>query len=249
MHAEHHHSHTAGTDSSLPDGLGPDELRAVFSAIGADPMIGVAIIGEDGHIFWANAQMTKMFFGEGKSSHETMGKNLADMYPKPWVEERLRLLKRAAESSKPMQLRSIWEGRQQYSWIHPLEAEAADAMDPGENHGGPMPRRFLVITKRVSGEGKAEELTHADGFDKVDSEVIELGALDVLTSRELEVLALLGQGLAAAEIARLLHRSVKTINTHRENIGRKLKIDDRVKLANVAQRAGLRIADAERVRV
>ncbi|MBX3390715.1 MAG: hypothetical protein KF691_14805 [Phycisphaeraceae bacterium] len=249
MHADFHPSHGTGSESSLPEGVAPAELRAVFAAIGADPMIGVAIVGEDGHIFWANPQIAKMFFGEGKSSHDTIGKNLADMYPKPWVEERLKLLKHAGDTKKPVQLRSIWEGRQQYSWIHPLEAEAADSMEPGEQHGGPMPRRFLVITKRVSGEGKAEELTRTDGFDKVDSEVIELGALDVLTSRELEVLALLGQGLAAAEIAKLLHRSVKTINTHRENIGRKLKIDDRVKLANVAQRAGLRIADAEKERV
>lgn len=249
MHAEQHHAHNAGTDTSLPGGLAPDELKAVFAAIGADPMIGVAILGEDGHVFWANPQMAKLFFGEGKASHDTIGRNLSDMYPKPWVDERLKVMKHAADKNKPVQLRSIWEGRQQYSWIHPLEAEAEETMDADEKHGGPMPRRFLVITKRVSGEGKAEELTHADGFDKVDSEVIELGALDVLTSRELEVLALLGQGLAAAEIAKLLHRSVKTINTHRENIGRKLKIDDRVKLANVAQRAGLRLADAERERV
>jgi DNA-binding NarL/FixJ family response regulator len=42
---------------------------------------------------------------------------------------------------------------------------------------------------------------------------------------------------------------VKTINTHRENIGKKLKIDDRVKLAMIAQRAGLQLADAEKERV
>jgi DNA-binding CsgD family transcriptional regulator len=178
-----------------------------------------------------------------------MGHTLSELYPAPWVEERLKLLKQVADTNKPIQVRSIWEGRQQYSWIHPLEAEHPEPMDPDEQHGGPMPPRFLVITKRVSGEGKAEELTQADGFDKVDSEMVDLGPLDVLTSRELEVLALLGQGLAAAEIAKVLHRSVKTINTHRENIGKKLKIDDRVKLANVAQRAGLRFADAERERV
>lgn len=233
----------------LPSGIAADELRGVFAAIGADPMIGVAIVGEDGHIFWTNPQMARLFFGDTKTAAEAMGQNLADMYPGPWVEERLKLMKHAADNNKPVQLRSIWEGRQQYSWMHPLEAEAPESMEPGEEHGGEMPRRLLIITKRVSGEGKTEELKQADGFDKVDSETIDLGPLDVLTSRELEVLALLGQGLAAAEIAKVLHRSVKTINTHRENIGKKLKIDDRVKLANVAQRAGLRFADAEKERV
>ena len=243
--------HTTGPQSvpPLPADIATDELRGFFAAIGADPMIGVAILGEDGHIFWTNPQMARLFFGETRTAPEAMGKNLADMYPGPWVDERLKLMKKAAETNTPVQLRSIWEGRQQYSWLHPLEAESEDAMEPGEEFGGTMPRRFLVITKRVSGEGKTEELTPANGFDKVDSELIDLGPLDVLTSRELEVLALLGQGLAAAEIAKVLHRSVKTINTHRESIGKKLKIDDRVKLANVAQRAGLRFADAEKERV
>lgn len=233
----------------LPTNLDAGELLGVFTAIGADPMIGVAILGEDGCIYWCNPQMAKLFFGDKKTAQEAIGQSLDDLYPASWVHERVKLLKQAAESNKPVQLRSIWEGRQQYSWIHPLDAEHPEAMDADEKHGGPMPRRLLVITKRVSGEGKAEELKHADGFDKVDSELIDLGPLDVLTSRELEVLALLGQGLAAAEIAKVLHRSVKTINTHRENIGKKLKIDDRVKLANVAQRAGLRFADAEKERV
>ncbi|MBL8887115.1 MAG: PAS domain-containing protein [Phycisphaerales bacterium] len=243
------HSATSESVPPLPSGLAVDELKGVFAAIGADPMIGVAILGEDGRIFWVNPQMAKLFFGDKKTAAEAMGQSLSDLYPAPWVDERIKLLKQAAETGKPVQLRSIWEGRQQFSWIHPLDADAAEPMEPHENHGGDMPRHLLVITKRVSGEGKGEELKHGDGFDKVDSELIDLGPLDVLTSRELEVLALLGQGLAAAEIAKVLHRSVKTINTHRENIGKKLKIDDRVKLANVAQRAGLRFADAEKERV
>lgn len=244
----HRTSDSAGMPP-LPSNLDSDELLGVFTAVGADPMIGVAIIGEDGRIFWVNPQMAKLFFGDKKTAQESIGQSLSDLYPANWVEERLKLLKQAAETNKPVQLRSIWEGRQQYSWIHPLDAEHPEPMEADEQHGGPMPRRLLVITKRVSGEGKAEELKHNDGFEKIDSETVDLGPLDVLTSRELEVLALLGQGLAAAEIAKLLHRSVKTINTHRENIGKKLKIDDRVKLANVAQRAGLRLADAEKERV
>lgn len=240
---------TSETVPPLPSGIAVDELKGVFAALGADPMIGVAILGEDGQIFWTNPQMAKLFFGDKKTAAEAIGQNLGDLYPASWVHERLSLMKKAAESGKPIQLRSIWEGRQQFSWIHPLDAEGAEPMEAHEHHGGDMPRHLLVITKRVSGEGKGEELKHGDGFDKIDSELVDLGPLDVLTSRELEVLALLGQGLAAAEIAKVLHRSVKTINTHRENIGKKLKIDDRVKLANVAQRAGLRFADAEKERV
>ena len=77
----------------------------------------------------------------------------------------------------------------------------------------------------------------------------DLGPLEVLTPRELEVLALLGQGLSLKQIAKVLYRSVKTIDNHRASIGKKLAIDDRVKLAEIAFRAGLTVRDAERERV
>lgn len=47
---------------------------------------------------------------------------------------------------------------------------------------------------------------------------------EALTDRELQVLRLLGQGLANPDIARQLRLSVKTVNTHRENIKHKLGI-------------------------
>lgn len=49
-------------------------------------------------------------------------------------------------------------------------------------------------------------------------------SMDALSDRELEVFELLGQGLATRQIAQRLHLSVKTIDTHRENIKRKLNI-------------------------
>jgi len=49
-------------------------------------------------------------------------------------------------------------------------------------------------------------------------------AVSALTDRELEILRLLGQGLGTRQIAEKLHRSVKTIDTHRENIKQKLKL-------------------------
>jgi len=45
-----------------------------------------------------------------------------------------------------------------------------------------------------------------------------------LTDREVEVLRLTGQGLSVASIARRLHRSVKTIESHRANIKDKLNL-------------------------
>ncbi len=58
--------------------------------------------------------------------------------------------------------------------------------------------------------------------------------VDALTDRELEVLQLLGQGLGTRDIAERLHRSVKTIESHRENIKSKLNLTSGVDLTRFA---------------
>ena len=49
--------------------------------------------------------------------------------------------------------------------------------------------------------------------------------IDSLTDREIEVFGLVGQGLSTRKIAKHLHLSVKTIETHREHIKRKLSLE------------------------
>lgn len=51
-----------------------------------------------------------------------------------------------------------------------------------------------------------------------------------LTDRELEIFRLIGQGLTSSAIARRLHLSSHTIDTHRENIKRKLGAQDAAEL-------------------
>jgi PAS domain-containing protein len=52
-------------------------------------------------------------------------------------------------------------------------------------------------------------------------------------------LALIGQGLSTAEIARRLYRTVKTIESHRLMLGKRLGARNRVELARIAIQAGL----------
>lgn len=63
--------------------------------------------------------------------------------------------------------------------------------------------------------------------------------LQGLTSRQREVLVMIGEGLSSAEIARRLHRTVKTVESHRLALGKKLGVRNRVELALIAHRAGL----------
>lgn len=64
-------------------------------------------------------------------------------------------------------------------------------------------------------------------------------AVESLTPRQREVLALIGQGLSTAEIARRLYRTVKTIESHRLMLGKRLGARNRVELARIAIQAGL----------
>lgn len=51
-----------------------------------------------------------------------------------------------------------------------------------------------------------------------------------LTDRELQIFQLLGAGVNSREIAAKLHLSIKTVETHRENIKRKLKLSSAAEL-------------------
>jgi len=62
----------------------------------------------------------------------------------------------------------------------------------------------------------------------------ERSIYDSLSNRELEVLSLIGRGHPTGEIARRLHLSVKTIETHRDNIKRKLGLSSAMELTRAA---------------
>jgi DNA-binding NarL/FixJ family response regulator len=50
--------------------------------------------------------------------------------------------------------------------------------------------------------------------------------MDLLSDRELEVFRLIGEGVRNDEIAQRLHISIKTVETHRERLKRKLNLKD-----------------------
>ena len=60
-----------------------------------------------------------------------------------------------------------------------------------------------------------------------------------LTTRELQVLRLLCEGLRNAEIAQRLRRSVRTVDHHLAAVFAKLGVDSRLAAIQAAQRAGL----------
>ena len=68
----------------------------------------------------------------------------------------------------------------------------------------------------------------------VSSAAPQADPMDTLTDRQLEVFRLLGDGLSAHQIASRLHISVHTVETHRENIKRKLQVNTVSELTRLA---------------
>jgi DNA-binding NarL/FixJ family response regulator len=62
------------------------------------------------------------------------------------------------------------------------------------------------------------------------------GKVSNLSEREIEVLELIGQGYRPRQIAETLHVSPKTVNSHRENMKRKLELDSTADLDRFAIR-------------
>jgi len=95
--------------------------------------------------------------------------------------------------------------------------------------------QVIIALRRVAG-GK----TYLSGpmaermLDKLSTPETALSPTDVLSDRELEVFQLLGKGLKPAAVAHELNLSVKTIETYREQIKAKLKLESAAELVQYA---------------
>ncbi|MDZ8051707.1 MAG: response regulator [Aulosira sp. ZfuVER01] len=72
----------------------------------------------------------------------------------------------------------------------------------------------------------------------------EPNSLEQLTSRQREILQLIAEGRSTKEIAELLYISVKTVETHRMQLMKRLDIHDVAGLVRYAIRMGLVISDS-----
>lgn len=82
----------------------------------------------------------------------------------------------------------------------------------------------------------------ADTVIKDYAHVLEHGEASIaasLSSREREVLQLIAEGLSTKKIAERIHVSVKTVETHRQQIMKKLEAGSVAELTKIAVREGL----------
>ena len=223
---------------------------AVLATLAREPGSAVTILDSSGRIHFANNHTLRICVGTDADPGSIVGKSLDDIgYPRAWIDERLGIVRRIKESGDEFLVRSIWNGRQLFSWYRALEPTD---QCPGERAGGDTEPddafRVLIVTRAVQA-GQESEYLIGHELEVVESKMVHLGPLDALSKRELEVLALIGHGKTTRQIGDALHRSVKTIENHRIALGRKLRKANRVELAILAREAGLRVEDAALRRV
>lgn len=224
--------------ASPPDGVVPSRAQALlWETMTTEPGVSVSILDERGTILFFNAETLRIFFGDDPPA-DIRGKSLQELgFPPAWIEERLNLFRSMLSDPRPRLMRTVWNGHQQFSWVRMIPPDS-----PGE------PNSFMVVTRRIPAGQESARLLSSEA-EAVESGVIRLGELDVLTPRELEVLTLLGHGMSIKDIAESLNRSVKTVERHRESIGAKLRLSKAVVLADLAREAGLTLKDSGKRRV
>jgi DNA-binding NarL/FixJ family response regulator len=159
------------------------------------------------------------------TAEEAVGKSLEKLFPADFAAERRAYIRQVAESGRPILIKSIWKGRRIRSAVHPIPTSEGRL------------NKLLVITRALTSDDDARDVK--DDFEVIEARVSDLGELESLTPREIEVLTLIGQGMSIKQIAGTLNRSPKTIENHRHSLGIKLDTTNRVQLARIAYEAGL----------
>jgi DNA-binding CsgD family transcriptional regulator len=179
------------------------------------------VLDGDGNIQFANAAAETICgrFNDGQPL------TLRSIGEDGFAKERLDFLRESGATGRNVTVDGMIKGRYMRTTFRPLVGDTSDR------------RRVLMVIRPAtpSPNGLPEGVVRA----RVDDD----GPLADLTSRELEILRLIGSGLSTVEIAKRLHRSVKTVEWHRVSLGNKLGVANRVEIARVAINAGLVSAD------
>ena len=187
--------------------------RVLLDALNASPDMPVLVLGLDGSIRETNARARTML-----QIDETV-RSIADVLPAAVAGELIKLVRQSGEQTGVMVVDAVLASRWLRLRLRSFEYEGSlSVLVLGAlSHESPIAPD--AITVRMKNE--------------------DAGPLGTLTPREMEILRLIALGLSTNEIAKVLYRSVKTIEGHRVSLGSKLDVTNRVELARIALRSGL----------
>lgn len=257
----------AGAPGSLPaplaDGpghLGPAAVAALIELLGDEPALGLALVDADGRTIASNRRFVRLTVPRGAAEGATASTHdPAHAHTRAtsagrrgvWARVGPDAVRTARTSGKPAVLRFIHEGAQVQCDVWPLASQdpmvvegpaylvvaVQGRFDPGGADWAATGRAGAQCEPKPGASPPASDAE--ERFTTLAPMLAELGELEALTARELEVLALIGQGMATRDIAETLGRSPRTVERHCDAIHKKLGTNNRVQMARYAMRAGL----------
>ncbi len=187
-----------------------------------DGVPGCAAVALDSsmRILWCNEEFARV---HGCTTAQAAGSDLASKIPAPMARERETLVRPALEEGKPVAFVQLDRGIRWLTRVWPLDPDAFG-----------KPGVFMALK-----QGTVRRDPNAPASSLPLAKVGDLGELDALTPRELEVFYHLAAGMTVAEIGDLLHRSPKTVERHLESLHRKMHFKNRAELVREAVERGV----------
>lgn len=200
-----------------------------WNLLKSQPGVGILIIDVDGLVLYCNPQAQQIYYGE---RFNPVGKTIEEIEGPEFAAERMPVIREVIESRKPIILRHVRGGKRTEAMIWPME---------------PVPERKPRIIS-VTRQG-VDIVEPGVDYRVVDSNLIDLGPLDALTTRELEALTLIGHGMPLKAIACEMGIAQRTVERYRSDIARKLGVTSIAEIARLVQAAGLEIGHADMPRL
>ncbi|MEL7474553.1 MAG: LuxR C-terminal-related transcriptional regulator [Planctomycetota bacterium] len=196
--------------------------RMLWESIINDTSGRVFVFDPHGLCLYANDEGERKY--QAFVEETIVGHNLTEMCGEALGEECLLALQRVAATRRPLVIELVHRGVRSRSVLRPLAY--------GE-------QSFVLCVSRDIADLMPRDWGLDQGIEVIETKATDLGPLEHVTQREMQILGLIGEGLSSAQIADVLDRSVKTVEWHRHQIGQKLGAKTRIELANIALRAGL----------
>lgn len=204
------------TQTDMVKSMSPDSFEPF------DGMPGCAAVALDSsmRILWCNEEFARV---HASTPAQVIGSDLASKIAPPMAKEREALARPALDEGKSVSFVQLDRGIRWLTRVWPLDPEAFG-----------KPGVFMILK-----QGTVRRDRNAIPASLPMAKVGDLGELDVLTPRELEVFYYLAAGMTVADIGELLHRSPKTVERHLESLHRKMNFKNRAELVREAVERGL----------
>lgn len=137
------------------------------------------------------------------------------------LDSRIRMVVLSVHDESVYALRALKAGAKGYVMKQDVGTRVIDAVR--KVHAGQM-----YVSEQVSGQMLTRLI---DGRNELGDSPVSM-----LSDRELEIVTLIGSGLATREISQQLHVSVKTVETHRAHIKTKVKVGTATQLVQFCVR-------------